>query len=99
MEEMQSTISAAPPALRLIATNSAQVISIDDRQKTDLIEVLEAMLKSARRGELKGLVYIARMSNSDQHAAAIGSYVEDPRPGLIKAVECLVYAQSEREKK
>jgi hypothetical protein len=99
MEEVRSAISAASPVLRVIESNSAQAIRFDDRQKTDLIDVLEAMLKSARRGDLKGLVYVARMRNEEQHAAAVGNYIADPMRGLIKAVECLVHLQEQREKR
>jgi hypothetical protein len=95
----QSSNRGTVPVLRLISNNSAQLYRPVDHKKQDLIAALESMLKSARDGELKGLIYVAMMDNSDQHAAAIGSYVKDPAPGLVKAVECLVCLQEQREKR
>lgn len=91
--------SAQKAHLRVIANSSTQVVNLNDHRNTDLIESLESMLKCARRGDLKGLIYIARMRSSEQHAGAVGNYMEDPTPGLIKAVECLAFAQSRRERK
>lgn len=75
----------------------ANVVSLDDYRRKDLIACLESMLASAKEGSLEGLIYVARMRNSDQHAAAVGNYVEDPAPGLIKAIECLVAVQNKKD--
>lgn len=73
------------------------VVRLEEYRQKDLIASLESMLESVRRGEVTGIVYIARMRNSEQHAGAVGSYVDDPGPGLVKAIECLVEAQNKKD--
>lgn len=64
--------------------------SLRECKQRDLVKTIESILESAKRGEIKGLLYAVHMADGGQYVGAVGDYIEDPEPGLNKIYECLV---------
>jgi hypothetical protein len=69
---------------------SARVVQLDNYRNRELLQTIERILESAKRGEITGLAYAIHLDGGKQCAGVIGDYIEDPGLGMVKIMDCLV---------
>ena len=63
-------------------STKTNVISISAYRNRDLVKTLENLLEQAKLGKINGLLYTARVGNSEHGVGACGTYADDPLGGL-----------------
>ena len=55
-----------------------QIVDLAHHQAADTIEVLQALLTLAQRGQIRGLAFSAKLGPGDHHTGTTGDYWRDP---------------------
>ncbi len=76
-----------PPFLQLVSPHDLPECSSSDQDEDSLVTTLENMLKTARQGRMKGLMYVTRVDETDHGIHVVGAYRNNP-------CECLSVLES-----
>lgn len=66
-----------------------KVISLQQRRSRDTVYALTKLLDQARAGQLKGLVFVSKYSNSRHEPGITGEYANDRISAMGAATELL----------
>lgn len=84
-----ATIIPLPGAALMPATFDAQAfphaVDLAQHRTADTVEVLRALTVLAERGQLRGLVFAAKLGHGDHHTGTTGDYRRDPCETLAAA--------------
>lgn len=70
------------PLLRVVQPGSSTDTPASATNDPSLVSTLESMLEKARKGQLTGLMYIARMGKKDHGIHVVGAYRDNPQDCL-----------------